>query len=83
MHGMRLLKVTLVMIVGPMMGLTLGFVTGGLLLPSDPTGGGSPGDGALLLLCTGYGILLSVPLSALYARRIWRRSVRKKTQVVD
>ncbi len=80
--GMRILKVIVVMTVGPVLGLLSGFIIGGLLVPPDLSGRGTPGDGILIMACMGYGVALSILLSALFARWIWRRSVREKTQVV-
>ena len=77
---MRVLKVVVVMVIGPLMGLLAGFIVAGFLLPPDPSGRGAPGDGFLILLCMGISFAFSIPLSALFAHWSWRRSARPKAQ---
>ena len=71
---MKIIKVIAVIVIGPAVGLVLGFFFGTLFLPSDATGHGAPGDGFLLILTGGVGFIVFFIGSALFAGRIWRRS---------
>jgi hypothetical protein len=71
---MKILKVIAVVLIGPIVGLLLGFFLGSLFLSPDPTGHGAPGDGFLLILTGGVGFIVFFIGSALFAARIWRRS---------
>jgi membrane protein YqaA with SNARE-associated domain len=73
-NRMKILKVVGVMMFGPMVGAVLGFFLGALLLPPDPTGRGSPGDGFLLILTSGLGFGIFCLASAWLALKIWRQS---------
>lgn len=67
--GVKFAKVLLVLIVGPLLGGFAGLVCGSLV-----AGGGSPGDGILILGCTILFASLFLVLSVALARRIWSRS---------
>jgi hypothetical protein len=67
---MRMVKVIAVMLVGPIIGLMLGFFLGSFFIPSNP----APGDGFLLIFTGGAGFIVFCVVSALFAARIWRRS---------
>jgi hypothetical protein len=77
---MKILKVIGVLIVGPVFGLLLGLVVGSLLLPPDPSGRGSPGDGILVMGCMLVGLSIFILISIFLARRIWHRSTTLTTQ---
>jgi len=77
---MRILKVVGVLIAGPVFGLLLGLVVGSLLLPPDPSGSGSPGDGFLVMGCMVVGFAIFTLISVVLARRIWHRSTALTTQ---
>jgi hypothetical protein len=70
----KIVKVIAVIMIGPVVGLVLGFFLGTLFLPSEPTGRGAPGDGFLLILTGGVGFIIFFIGSALFAARILRRS---------
>ncbi len=70
---MRLVKALCVVIFGPIVGAVLGFFVGGILLPPDPTGRGSPGDGLVIFRCAGWSLLILVFPSVLIALWIIRR----------
>jgi len=76
---MRLLKVIAILVIGPVLGVVFGLIVGGLLLPSDPTGRGAPGDGFLVILCTAIGLSVSVAASVMLADRSWRQSANLRT----
>jgi hypothetical protein len=77
---MRLLKVVGMLLIGPVLGVMSGLIVGAILLPPDPTGQGrAPGDGILIMLCIGIGLVVSIPTSVLLAVWSWRRSGRLKT----
>jgi hypothetical protein len=71
---MKIVQIIAVILIGPTVGLILGFFLGSLFLPSDPTGHGAPGDGFLLILTAGVGFIVFFIGSALFAAKIWRRS---------
>jgi hypothetical protein len=56
---MKIIKALVVMVGFPIFGAVAGFVIGGLLLPSTPTGLGAPGDGFRILFRMGVGLLIS------------------------
>ena len=74
MSVMRIVKTLSLLIMGPVLGAIVGFVIGGLLLPSDPSGRGSPGDGFLILMCVGWGLIIFAIPSVLIAIRMVRKS---------
>lgn len=76
---MKVVKVIAVVLIGPIVGLMLGFFLGSLFLPSDPTGHGAPGDGFLLILMGVAGFIVFFIGSALFAVRMWRRSPEQGT----
>jgi hypothetical protein len=68
----RIAKALAIFVVGSVVGVIAGFIVAGVLLPSDPTGRGAPGDGFLIILCVGTALAISFPLSLLAAARaIW------------
>ena len=75
---MRVLKVITILVVGPALGVVVGLIVGGLLLPSDPTGRGAPGDGFLIILCAAVGLSVSIAGSVMLADRSWRHSANLK-----
>jgi hypothetical protein len=71
---MKIAKVLAIILIGPVIGLVLGFFVGSLFLTSNPSGQGSPGDGFLLILTAGAGFIVFGICSVLIAVRIWRHS---------
>jgi hypothetical protein len=69
---MKIVKASLVLVLGPVAGTVLGLMVAGLLLPSDPTGG-APGDGFALFLGAGIGLIFALVLSVLAAIYILRK----------
>jgi hypothetical protein len=76
---MKIAKVLFIMVAGPIIGAGIGSVVAGLMLPKDPSGRGSPGDGFMVFYCVGMGLVVSVILSVLLAIRTWRRSTSAGT----
>jgi hypothetical protein len=77
---MKFLKVLAVLISGPIVGILLGSVVAILLLPPDPSGmGRAPGDGILIIMCMGAGLILFTVASVLAAIWTWRREGRKQS----
>lgn len=74
----KTVKVVAVMLLGPLSGILVGFVVSLFMLPADRSGvvGRSPGDGFLIINLVSLGFLISLPVSAGIAVRIWRRSRR-------
>ena len=70
---MRIFKVICIMVLGPLLGIGVASLTAALLLPSDPSGRGAPGDGFMIFYCLGVGLVISVVVSLLLAVKIWRR----------
>jgi len=62
------------MLFGPVLGMGITFLAAVLLLPSDPSGRGSPGDGFLIIGFVGVGLVVSIVISLLLSVRTWRRS---------
>ncbi len=73
---MKTVKVVAVMLFGPLSGILIGFVVSLFMLPAEPSGavGRSPGNGFLVINLVSLGFLISLPVSAGIAVRIWRRS---------
>ena len=73
---MKTVKVLAVMLLGPLSGILIGFVVSLFMLPAEPSGvvGRSPGHGFLIIGFVSLGFLISLPVSAGIAVRIWRRS---------
>jgi hypothetical protein len=71
---MKIVKVMCIMLFGPLLGSVAAFLVAILLLPSDPSGRGAPGDGFLIIGCVGVGLAVSVVVSLLLAIRTWRHS---------
>jgi hypothetical protein len=69
-----------ILVIGPVLGVMFGLIVGGLLLPSDPAGRGAPGDGFLVILCTGIGLSVSVAGSVMLANRCWRHSANLRAR---
>jgi hypothetical protein len=74
---MRFLKVLAVLISGPIAGILFGFIIALLLLPHPSGMGVAPGDGILIILCVGGGLILFTAASVLAAIWTWRREGRK------
>jgi hypothetical protein len=72
----KTVKVVAVMFLGPLSGILMGFVVSLFMLPVEPSGavGRSPGNGFLIMNLVSFGFLISLPVSAGIAVRIWRRS---------
>jgi hypothetical protein len=73
---MTIAKILAVLVAGPLIGALLGFTVGGILLPHDPTGRGSPGDGFLLFMCTIWGLIVASVISVVISIYI----IRKRAQ---
>ena len=71
---MKIAKVIVVLIFGPLLGVLIGFFLGVVAMPSQVPGGRSPGDGFLIIGCILLCALLSILASAAWAWRIWFRS---------
>jgi hypothetical protein len=74
----KIAKVIAVMLFGPLLGIFAGFVVGVVAMPQDPNfvsngGHGAPGDGILVIVFTLVGLVVSIPLSAVLAWRLWFR----------
>jgi hypothetical protein len=67
---MRIVKALVVLVGLPVVGAAAGFMIGGFLLPSTPTGQGSPGDGFQILFCMGIGLVISTLVAVPLAIRI-------------
>lgn len=72
---MRIVKVIAIMFFGPVLGILVGFVIGIIAMPTQTADAGrAPGDGFLLMGCIALGLLISVPVSAVLAGKLWSRS---------
>jgi hypothetical protein len=72
---MRIVKAIAIMFFGPALGILAGFVVGVLAMPTQtPNAGRAPGDGFLIMGCVVLGFLVSVPVSAVLAGKVWSRS---------
>ena len=80
---MKFLQVFAVLISGPIVGILLGFSIAILLLPPDPSGKGAPGDGILMILCMGGGLILFTAASVIGAIWTWRREDRKLSALAE
>jgi hypothetical protein len=75
---MRIAKVITVMFFGPALGILVGFAVGVVAMPSQaPDGGRAPGDGFLIMGCVVISFLLSIPVSAALAGKLWSNSSKK------
>jgi hypothetical protein len=80
---MKFLKAIAILIFGPLLGILVAFILGGLALPPDPNfvangGHAAPGDGFLVLPLLFICLLVSVPMSIVAA--IWVLFLGPKTQ---
>ena len=66
---MKVLKVVGVLLGSAIIGAMAGFIVAGLMLPADPTGRGAPGDGFLILLGMGFGVLISLVVAQIFVIR--------------
>jgi hypothetical protein len=67
---MRIFKALVVLVGFPIFGAAAGFMIGGLLLPSTPTGERAPGDGFQILFGMGIGLVISTLIAVALAVRI-------------
>lgn len=73
---MRIVKVIAIMFFGPVLGILVGFVAGIIAMPTQtPDAGRAPGDGFLIMGCVVLGLLISIPVSAVLAGKLWSRSI--------
>jgi hypothetical protein len=75
---MRIAKAATILVLGPLIGVFLGFIIGALATPSDPNfvangSHGSPGDGFLVMGLAALGFFASVPESIVLTRKVLRR----------
>jgi hypothetical protein len=72
---MKIVKVIAIMFFGPVLGILAGFVVGIIAMPTQSTDvGRAPGDGFLIMGCVVLGLLISIPVSAVLAGKLWSRS---------
>ena len=72
-----MLPKSFVLVLGPIVGTVIGLMIAGLMLPPDPTGRGTPGDGFVLFLGAGIGLTISLVLSVVAAINILRKPDQK------
>jgi hypothetical protein len=73
--GMRIVKAIAIMFFGPVLGILAGFAVGVIVMPTQtPNSGRAPGDGFLIIGCVVLGLLVSLPVSAVLAGKLWSRS---------
>jgi hypothetical protein len=65
---MKIVKAAAILVLGPLLGILLGFIVGAFLSPPDPNfvangSHGSPGDGFLIMGCAALGFVVSVFVS--------------------
>ncbi len=79
---MKVLKATGIVLGGPLLGIFIAFLIGGLATPDDTSSGGhgSPGDGFLIINCILVSLLLTVPLSVALAARVLLRKPKPQNQ---
>jgi hypothetical protein len=72
---MRIVNVIAIMFFGPALGVLVGFVVGIIAMPTQTVEAGrAPGDGVLIMGCIALGLLISIPVSAVLAGKLWSRS---------
>jgi hypothetical protein len=72
---MKIVKVIAIMFFGPVLGILAGFVVGIIAMPTQSADvGRAPGDGFLIMGCAVLGLLISIPVSAVLAGKLWSRS---------
>jgi len=76
---MRIVKTIAIVLIGPLLGILVAIVLAGFALPPDPNfarngGHGSPGDGFSIILYIFISLVVSIPLSLLFAGIFWSRS---------
>jgi hypothetical protein len=84
---MKIAKAAAILVLGPLLGIFLGFIIGALASPPDPSfvangSHGSPGDGFLIMGCAALGFLVSVFVSIALAGSVLRkpRSAESKSE---
>jgi hypothetical protein len=65
---MKIAKAAAILVLGPLLGILLGFIVGAFAIPPDPNfvangSHGSPGDGFLIMGCAALGFVVSVFVS--------------------
>jgi hypothetical protein len=85
--SMRVAKAAAILLLGPLLGVFLGFIVGAVVAPRDPNfvangSHGSPGDGFLVMGCAGLGFFASVFISIALAGSVLRkpRSAESKSE---
>jgi hypothetical protein len=63
----RVAGILAILVSGPIVGALIGLIVAGFQLPSDPTGHGAPGEGLLMILYGGFGILFGALASLIAA----------------
>lgn len=68
MTDMRIAKAAAILVLGPLLGISLGLIVGALASPPDPHfvangSHGSPGDGFLIMGCVALGFAVSILVS--------------------
>jgi hypothetical protein len=82
---MKFLKGIAILIFGPLFGILVAFILGGLALPTNPNfvangGHAAPGDGYLILPFLFICLLVSVPVSILLAGIVLFRKPKERSQ---
>jgi len=88
--SMKMLKrvggILAILVSGPIVGALIGSVVATFYLPPDPTGHGAPGDGFLIILYSGLGLLFGALASLIAAAVIlvvgWRAKTSQGTLVL-
>jgi hypothetical protein len=83
---MKIVKALAILLVGPLLGVLVGFFLGSLAPPPDPNlvsngGHAAPGDGFLIMGYMFVSLLVSVPLSNLLAGIVLFRKPRPQNKI--
>jgi hypothetical protein len=78
---MRIVKAIAIVLIGPLLGMLLAAILAGFTLPPN----GPPGEGAVVIIYSLIGLVVSVPLSLSIAVIFWLRSgaSRKSPQLTE
>ena len=76
---MKIAKAAAILVLGPLLGVFIGFIIGALASPSDPSfvanrSHGSPGDGFLIMGCAALGFVVSVFVSIVLTWTLLRKA---------